>query len=145
MGPGAGQASWEKVFCKAMKKVMLWREVGCSLYCTTLLYNIYILPTLSFVAQLLNVPDTWEKVEDTFCRKLIRGPAKWASPKDFRQLKRSFHFPAEFRCLRLTAKAAKFRIEANEAARYGGTRSAERWRRIDMCIRAGSSPSCLCI
>jgi len=83
IGPGAGQTSWERLFCKAMKTVMLWREVGCSLFYTTLLYNVYILPTLTFIAQLLEVPESWGNMEETLCRKLIRSPAKMGGPYGF--------------------------------------------------------------
>ena len=60
-------------------------------------------------------------------RRLVRGPWKWAVPKDFKQLSRGFYFPAEFRDLETSAKAAKLRVAVYEAGRYGGLRAEKRW------------------
>jgi len=136
VGPEAGWESWGKALGKAEKKADVWREVGCSLMYTVLLYNIYILPTLSFVIQLSPPPPSWEEDERRILRRLIRGPWCWALPREFRNLKRSLHFPAECRDLRVQASAAQFRVALNEASSSGGLRVADRVAALDEACSA---------
>ena len=140
LGPDAGGCSWEKVKAKALKKAELWSKIGCSLHYAALIYNTYVLPTMSFIMQLYEIPEDWQNTEEVIMRRLVPGPWKWAGPKEFRQLASSFGMPTNFGDLCSTAAASKVRVAHREAARVGGLNVPRRWRRLQYAIRESVSP-----
>jgi len=120
IGPEAGDDTWTDTYNKTLKRVDAWQRVGCSLFYTITLYNVYILSTFSFICQLINPPGEWEKQEALLLRRLIKGPWMWAGPEIFKELKNSLHFPREAGDLRSIAKAAQFRVACNEFKAEGG-------------------------
>jgi len=93
--------------------------------CTVSFYNIYLISVLMFVAQLEDPRAGFQEVESKVLRKLVRGPSGWMEADDLQTLKRALGFPAEFRCLQVAAKAAKFRVLHQEGAAKGGLRIHE--------------------
>jgi len=136
IGPEAGDDTWNDTLSKAMKRVESWQKVGCSLFYTVTLFNVYILSTFSFICQLLDPPEEWEKQEALFLRKLIKGPWMWAGPEIFKALKQSLHFPREVGDLRKIAKAAQFRVASNEFRAGGGLLIQSRVAHAEVCQRA---------
>ena len=57
-------------------------------------YNTYIIPVLSFVAQLENPPDRWPHYEMEACKLLFKGPTRWMSVNGLQNLS-SLGFPVE--------------------------------------------------
>jgi len=135
IGPGAGRLGWDKAVLKTMKKVQTWRSTACSLLYTVMVYNVYILPILSFITQLEPPPDSWETTERRIMARLIRGPGNWAGPKEWRQLKRAYQFPAECHNLRERSSAAQFRVACNEARAEGGLGLTTRVEKTDRALR----------
>ena len=65
-------------------------------------------------------------MESRVLRKLIRGPSGWMEADDLKTFKRALGCSAEFRCLQVAAKAAKFRVLHQEGAAKGGLRVHEK-------------------
>ena len=126
LGPDKGLDSWHKGLEKALVRARTWAAQGLGLYYSLIVYKIYIISVLSFVAQLEEVPAYWEDYEGRILRTLIPGPFRWALPADFRGLQRDYGFPVEAPDLRLVSEAARFRVAHREAARQGGL-GIRRW------------------
>ena len=71
---------------KFRDKVASWSRNGVGLVLTALAYRVYILPTLSFIAQLHPPPPEWARTEAAALRALVKGPRCWARPTDLHQL-----------------------------------------------------------
>ena len=134
IGPGAGDETWDSTFEKARKKVEAWRAVGCSLFYSVTLFNVYILSSFSFICQVMN-PPCWNKQEALLMRRLIRGPWLWAGPGIFKHPEQTLRFPTECGDLRATARAAQFRVACNEYRAEGGLLLKGRVARIDRLER----------
>jgi len=91
-----------------------------------IIYNTYVLPVLTFVAQLEEVPSTFDKMEKQAMAALIPGPNKWISPDAVKALHRGYGMPSEARDFKIVATATKFRVAANEDKKNGGLRIKER-------------------
>jgi len=133
LGPGKGEESWKKPLQKLESRAARWRGTGCSLMCTVAFYNVYLISVLMFVAQLEDLPAGFQEVESRVLRKLVRGPAGWMEADDLKTLKRALGFPAEFRCLQVAARAAKFRVLHQEGAAKGGLRIREKEAELLEC------------
>ena len=74
-----------------------------------LVFNVFVVTTLEFVAQLRLPPQEVEQAILRATRRLAPGPGSWCTHADLENLKQ-FGFSIEFRTLDKTAKAAKLRV-----------------------------------
>jgi len=132
IGPGRGEGPWNKALSKYLQRAKEWGTVGLSLHYSVKIYNTYILPVLSFVAQLEEVPSTFDKVEKQAMAALIPGPNKWISPDAVKSLHRGYGMPCEARDFRIVSAATKLRVAANEDRDNGGLRMKERRHELYM-------------
>ena len=61
IGPGKGHTSWTSALAKAASRVQQWDWATLGLYFSTLVWNTFVISTLTFVAQLEAPPP---KVDD---------------------------------------------------------------------------------
>ena len=126
-----GSHSRDKARKKLVQKAKDWSCSDLSLLYAVKVYNTYILPTASFVAQLEEVPNDIGKIEAKVFRCLVKGPARWAPYGFFGTLNRGFGFPVEARNLQATARAAKLRMMTEENRGQGGLAVEERVRNLE--------------
>ena len=129
LGPGRGNRSWDKPLKKYEDRAGYWGRAGGGLHATAVAYSIYILPVLSFVAQLEDPPDNWEEIESRCFRKLIPSPGNGCMPL-LAPLLELTGMPKSFASLRHMAKAAKLRVATREAAKAGGLHVEQRSRAL---------------
>ena len=106
IGPLAGSMSWEAPLQKYLKAAKDWGALGLGLHLSTLAYGIYILPVLSFVAQLSNPPDKAWEIERKALSLMVPGGYKWILPEDLFRLKANFGQAASFPSLKMLVQAA---------------------------------------
>lgn len=63
LGPEAEKSIWNKAMLKYRGEVLKWAGVSMGLFHATMAYNVYILLTLMYIAQLASPPDDWAKTE----------------------------------------------------------------------------------
>ena len=63
IGPERGEAAWEKPIKKLIERTTSWCKKGLGLTWAAFSYQIYLLPVLSFVAQLERPPTGWDSIE----------------------------------------------------------------------------------
>ena len=73
IGPGRGSKTWDKAFKKYQERAQIWAAIGGGMALSLAAYRMYILPVLSFLAQLDEIPDTWEDHERRALARLL-GP-----------------------------------------------------------------------
>ena len=103
------------------------------------IYNVYILPTLLFVAQLEEVPKRYEEWERTAFKWLSKGPKEWGDPRVFKALKTNFKMPNEAKDLREVGLVAKARVCLMENAKAGGLRMEERRRALKRSLEESTA------
>ena len=126
VGPGKGESPWTKALNKYLQRAREWGKVGLSLHYSVKVYNTYILPVLSFIAQLEDIPSNFAKMEKKAMAALIPGPNSWIDPDAIKSLHRGYGMPCEARDLVTIASATKLRVAANENKINGGLRMQER-------------------
>ena len=77
-------------------------------------YNIYVLPTLLFVAQLEGVPKDFMKWETKAFGALSKGPRGWNDPEMFKSLREWYGMPINAKSLEQVANASKIRVAVSE-------------------------------
>ena len=82
-------------------------------------YRIYVASVLLFVAQLEDLPSTFDHAEATACRRLFPGPHLWITPGVLKEL-RALEFPTDLACIHTIAVAAKSRVVRYENVAQGG-------------------------
>ena len=87
--PDTGHRAYEIPLRKFRERSRAWGEVGAGLLYTLTAYAVYVLPVLTYVAQLDSPPENWEQMEIEAVRRLIPGPAEWCLPEDLQCLRRS--------------------------------------------------------
>ena len=109
LGPNSAMDAWSKPLAKFEQMVSMWASMRLGLAMNIVVFNVYLVPLLEYVAQIL---PTDERVHDAMTkamRKLASGPGNWVKLQDLENLK-SFGLHAELRTLDATAKAAKIRM-----------------------------------
>jgi hypothetical protein len=76
VGPGRENHSWDKPLDKYRNRTSLWKDQCLGLHYTAHCYNSFILPTLSFVWQLEDVPGQVFTEEALSLSSLTQGPGK---------------------------------------------------------------------
>ena len=109
IGPGADDHAWTKPLRKFENRVQHWSTLRLGLHWNVRAFNVFIVPTLEFVAQLCVPPEAVCKAIIGALRRLASGPGNWCTIKDLEQL-HLLGLPSSFRTLQCTAKAAKFRV-----------------------------------
>ena len=130
LGPDRATKCWEKACNKYIERARIWGSIGGGFFHTISAYRTYILPVLSFLAQLEVVPSTWEDLEQSACKLLFRGPRNWISAGVLKGLKH-IGFMDQLPDLRSLAMAAKCRVTRYENIAHGGLHLTERLR----CLR----------
>ena len=134
LGPGAREEAWNKPLAKFESRVNHWSNMQLGIAMNTVAFNIYIIPVLEFVAQLLVVTERVRSLIGWAMRKVASGPGSWVLQRDLENLT-SFGFKVEFRTIELTAQASKLRVLAEEAKDAAEQQEdlertqAEYWRR----------------
>jgi hypothetical protein len=72
-------------------------------------HNIFIVPVLEYVAQLLPIGEKVTEATTRSMRKLASGPGNWVELRDLENLT-AYGLPADMRTIGTTAKAAKLRV-----------------------------------
>ena len=93
-------------------------------------YNTFILPTMTFVAQLERPPPEALQAEDKALFKAAKGPGQWAKKQDLFLLQQSYGLPFRFRSLEHTALAAQVRVALWEDATSGGLHVRDRAKEL---------------
>lgn len=114
IGPGAGMTAWDKPLKKFESRVHFWAGLHLGISMNVAAFNIYIVPVLEFVAQLVCTDDRVQNAMGWAMRRLAAGPGTWATQRDLENLTQ-FGFRCEFRTIELTARAAKLRVAATVA------------------------------
>ena len=125
LGPECDEKSWEKGFKKYIDRAKTWGGIGGGLFHTFAAYRTYILPVLSFIAQLAIVPHQWEELEQRACKLLFPGPRNWISAGALRGLKH-IGFSDQLPDLHSLAAGAKCRVARYENALHGGLQLSNR-------------------
>ena len=110
VGPEKADKSWEEPTAKFLKRCRIWGNQGTGLQLQTLAYNTFILPTLTYIAQLEDPPSETLQAEAQGLKLMIKGPHRWALPPDLWRLKEHFGQARSCRSLRHTAVAAQLRV-----------------------------------
>ena len=115
LGPNATQDGWKKPLAKFERTVALWATLRLGMSLNVHAFNVYMVPILEYVAQLLIVDEPVQDAMLKAMRKLASGPGNWIVVADMENLT-SFGFPSSFKTIDLTAKAAKLRLCMTVAA-----------------------------
>jgi hypothetical protein len=109
LGPEAGEEGWNKPLAKFESRVRHWADMKLGMAMNAVAFNVYIVPVLEFVAQLLCVTERVRTAMGWAMRRLASGPGTWFMQRDLENLV-SFGLKAEFRTIEMTARAAKLRV-----------------------------------
>jgi hypothetical protein len=115
LGPKAGEDAWNKPLAKFESRVKHWAGMHLGIAMNAVVFNVYIVPVLEFVAQLLPVTDQVRSMVSWAMRRLAPGPGNWVLQKDLENLT-FFGFKIEFRTIESTARAAKLRMLTDVAS-----------------------------
>ena len=109
IGPDAKNDSWSKPLDKYNQRVAEWENAQCGIFWNSVYYNIFVVTTLEFVAQLADIPDTVMEAERQAMRRMARGPGNWISLEDLEHLS-DFGIGGGFRLIYYTHRASKMRL-----------------------------------
>ena len=76
VGPGKGTRSWTKPVAKALSRAAAWAWSALGLQFAAEAYNTFVLPTLTFVAQLEKPPPEALQAEEKALVKAAKGPGQ---------------------------------------------------------------------
>ena len=129
VGPGRSTHSWDKALVKYKARANLWKDHRLGLHYAAHCYNSLVLPTLSFIWQLEDVPEQAFHEETAVLCSLTRGPSQWRLPSDLYHLHAHFGQTRSFNSLRHVALAAKLRVlilgDLQVEQRAGALRTAQ--------------------
>jgi len=114
VGPGKGNRSWKRPLEKYYRKAKEWGGIGTGLNMAMAAYNIYVLPTLLFIAQLEGVPREFARWEAKALGAMSKGPRGWSDTEMFKSLKEWFGMPMNAKNLDQIANASKVRVAISE-------------------------------
>ena len=100
----------DKPLAKYRARTNLWKNQRLGLHYTVHSYNSFILPTLSFVWQLEEVPDEVFAEEALCLCSLTRGPGKWRLSSDLFYLNENYGQARSFKSVKHVSLAAKLRV-----------------------------------
>ena len=70
LGPGAGDQGWKHPTHKSLQRAQAWSDRQIGLHCTLTCYNVFALPVLTYIAQLLPPPQQTLQAESTAMQKM---------------------------------------------------------------------------
>jgi hypothetical protein len=111
-----------------------WGKLGLGFYYSALAYTIYVLPILSFVAQLSNPPEEAYIAEGKALRDIIPGPFRWILPEDLFHAGDLYGQGRSFPSLSILAKSAQARVCRLEAHRRGGLKISDKSEEINVTL-----------
>ena len=77
LGPQKNELSWKKTLLKFKSRALMWRDAPSSLFWHARLHNVFVLPTLLFIAQ-LEIPSAEAiSAADEATLTMAKGPGKW--------------------------------------------------------------------
>jgi hypothetical protein len=126
VGPGKANRSWEAALTKATARVRQWEWGQLGLFFATQVWNTYIIPILTFVAQLEQPPPGVAEAMHKMLRTAAHGPGNWFRPDDVLRLRRSYGFAGEFKDIQTVAMATRFRTAWQEDRGSGGLHAIRR-------------------
>ena len=134
LGPDKGMHSWDKPLAKYVKLLNTWRWSEVGLHGAAVIYNVFVLPVLLFVAQLEDPPPAALEAESWGLRRVAPGPYRWILPSDLWRLRSGFGMSFRFRSLGWVATAAQARVLWSEATSTGGLSIAHRAARLEHAL-----------
>ncbi len=137
IGPDGHEDNWNKAIRKYLDRARDWARVGLGLTHTAAAYSIYILPTLTFLAQLCDPTEEVYEAERKAITILLPGPNLWIEKEDAFYLKENFGQHRNFPSIRHTAMAAQRRVLQYENRDNGGLQILSKARELRQTI--GSS------
>ena len=90
------------------------------LYFSSIVWNTFVMSTLTFVAQLEAPPPKVDEVIHRLLRRAAHGPGNWFEPRDVMNLRGAFGFAGEFRGIEPMATATRFRVAHSDSRSTGG-------------------------
>ena len=113
VGPGKGNSSWDAPIKKYLSRCNSWSTRAMGLHYATMAHNVYAFSTLTYIAQLENLPGA---LHDTILKginKFIPGPGNWISIEDVVFFKELYGQSSSFKSIEFTHQAAKLRVVHN--------------------------------
>ena len=99
-----------------MQRAQAWSDRQIGLHCTLTCYNVFALPVLTYIAQLLPPPQHTLEAEIIATRKIAPGPNNWISNSDLIWLRHLTGHPRSLASLTLTCQAAQTRVRVWDPA-----------------------------
>ncbi len=115
------------------QKLMEWPWSKIGLHLSIRIYNIFILPTLLFVAQLTHPTQEALQTEQKAQAKLAPGPRVWCQMQELHHLK-DLHATVETRDLDTNAKATMLRTAIWENHSQGGLQTTRMTKELRKAI-----------
>ena len=116
LGPESSDKSWKDPTDKFIKRAQAWADQQIGLHCTMTCYNVFALPVLTYIAQLLPPPTHTLQIEEAAIKHLAPGPHNWTSNTDLIWLHHLTGHPRSLTSLSLTSKAAQTRVRVWDPA-----------------------------
>ena len=130
IGPEAGHDSWTKPLAKYIKAAQFWGGLGLGMQYSVVAYTTYVLPILSYVAQICAPSDEALAYENRAIRLLFRGPGHWCSNNDLWFAADHFGQARNLPSLSHMCMAAKKRVELWEKYASGGLGARAKYRQL---------------
>ena len=135
IGPEGHLTNWDKATSKYLQRTQEWADLGLGMLHSAAAYAIYVLPVLTFLAQLSNPPEEVYEAEKIAIAKLLPGPTKWCELEDAFHLSDQFGQHKAFPSLKHTTMAAQRRVLQYENRLQGGLGIAGKAVEIHRTIR----------
>ena len=108
LGPDAHFTFWNSALKKANDTMRRWKAIHAGFFFNILAANVFILPLFSYLAQLADVSDIVDEVNQSMRSILFGGPGHWM-PAGFLTSLKQIGFPAELHDFENHANAARIR------------------------------------
>ena len=108
-------------------------ELGAQFAVAT--YNTYILPILSFTAQIAAPTKEVLDLEEWGLRRAMPGPGQWVDNEDLWAMGGHYGLPASFGSVSSLAKAAQLRVMYWENHTYGGLKIDNKCEQLEKLVR----------
>ena len=133
IGPTAIESSWNTPIERYNQKLMEWPWSKIGLHLSIRIYNIFILPTLLFVAQLTHPSQGALQTEQKAQAKMAPGPRVWCHMQELHHLK-DLHATVETRDLGTNAKATMLRTAIWENHTQGGLQITRMTKELEKAL-----------
>ena len=110
VGPGRKDRSWLAPYKKFQERIKLWKDMPLGLYWDARIYNMFMIPTLGYVAQLEQPPEWVTEGIASSLHLSAKGPYNWCSKEDLWQLQETLGLKCSFKKVDMYAKAAQSRV-----------------------------------